>query len=232
MSKKQLAPASKYDVGFGKPPRETQFVKGQSGNPQGRPKGAKNKNPGNQLEKIIMSEAYRTIKVNDESGLVTMPIVQAVARSISIKAAKGDHRSQKLMLDMTRAIEKNDAIRKDTMSAAAITYIKEADYELHRRKLLGVTGPDILPHPDDIFVDPTTGEFTINGPVTFREKEHFEGQYKTKENLQTKLDEVEERLEEDVDDEERADLEELIPTLRQIIQVFEDQLLGWRPKET
>ena len=31
-----------YAVGFGKPPRRTRFCKGQSGNPKGRPRGAKN----------------------------------------------------------------------------------------------------------------------------------------------------------------------------------------------
>ena len=31
-----------YEVGYGKPPRHTRFVKGQSGNPRGRPPGAKN----------------------------------------------------------------------------------------------------------------------------------------------------------------------------------------------
>ena len=31
-----------YEVGYGKPPRHSRFVKGQSGNPRGRPAGAKN----------------------------------------------------------------------------------------------------------------------------------------------------------------------------------------------
>ena len=32
---------SDYEVGYGKPPGHTRFAKGQSGNPRGRPPGAK-----------------------------------------------------------------------------------------------------------------------------------------------------------------------------------------------
>jgi Family of unknown function (DUF5681) len=33
---------SDYEVGYGRPPRRTQFQPGRSGNPQGRPRGSKN----------------------------------------------------------------------------------------------------------------------------------------------------------------------------------------------
>jgi hypothetical protein len=108
MSKKQLEPTDNYEVGYGKPPKQTQFIKGQSGNPKGRPKGAKNKVSNNQLEKIVTSEVFRTIKVNDENGPTDMPMMQAAMRSMCVKAAKGDHRSQKLMIEMIRAVKADD----------------------------------------------------------------------------------------------------------------------------
>lgn len=38
MSKRDNGNTGEYDIGFGKPPERTQFKKGQSGNPKGRPK--------------------------------------------------------------------------------------------------------------------------------------------------------------------------------------------------
>lgn len=92
MSRRQKTIFKKgYDVGYGKPPQETRFKKGASGNPMGRPKGAKNRVVVMQkkLNDIILAEAYRDVEMNDKAGLVTIPVVQAVIRSVAIKAVKG-----------------------------------------------------------------------------------------------------------------------------------------------
>ena len=42
MSDTAIATPSDYAVGYGRPPKEHQFAKGQSGNPTGRVKGSQN----------------------------------------------------------------------------------------------------------------------------------------------------------------------------------------------
>lgn len=59
-------PEAPYEVGYGKPPRRTQFKPGQSGNPRGRPRGQRNlstmlKEALN--EKVTLREGDRTRKV-------------------------------------------------------------------------------------------------------------------------------------------------------------------------
>jgi hypothetical protein len=108
MSKKQLVPLKKYDVGYGKPPKGAQFTTGQSGNPFGRPKGSINRRSKaneERLRDIVLEEAHRKIPVQEDGGLVKISMLQAMLRSMAVKAAKGDSRSQKLMMDIIRMAE-------------------------------------------------------------------------------------------------------------------------------
>lgn len=65
---RNLPARKRYEVGYGKPPVATRFRKGVSGNPRGRPKGARNRRPAlneERLKDIILDEAYRMISVRD-----------------------------------------------------------------------------------------------------------------------------------------------------------------------
>src|SRR6201997_4118848 len=88
-----------YEVGYGKPPRETRFAKGQSGNPRGRPSGAKN-------FKTLLSEALNELVVVTENGgrrKVTKR--RAIITQLVNRSATADFRAIKILLDILREIE-------------------------------------------------------------------------------------------------------------------------------
>jgi hypothetical protein len=90
------------EVGYRKPPRHTQFQKGQSGNPGGRPRQL----PAERLEELALYEAYRTTIVMEDGHATPMPAIQAVLRSQLQSAASGNVRAQRDILAMIRDIER------------------------------------------------------------------------------------------------------------------------------
>ncbi|QDZ03179.1 hypothetical protein FQ775_03060 [Nitratireductor mangrovi] len=168
-----------YEVGYAKPPRSTRFQKGKSGNPHGRPKGSKNKAKlpalhEERLKSIILEEAYRTVAINDANGTVTIPMAQAVVRSLAVNAAKGNQRAQRLFTQILAATETANKQLHDEWLETAITYKTEWEREIERCKRQGIEPPNPLPHPDDIVIDMGTGAVRINGPVTKEQKEAWD----------------------------------------------------------
>ncbi len=72
-----------YDVGYGKPPKQTQFQKGQSGNPKGRPKRSQN------MSTLLYEELGRKIQVTENGQTKTMTARQAMVRRIVNGALSG-----------------------------------------------------------------------------------------------------------------------------------------------
>ncbi len=159
-----------YEIGYAKPPADTRFKAGKSGNPKGRPRGAKNKRPAlndERLKGIILEEAYRNITVRDGHRSVSVPMAQAVVRSMAVNAAKGQHRAQRLFAEMLSSTERQNKALADEWLETAIEYKVEWERELHRRKTLGITHlPPPLPHPDQVKIDMNTGLAHIEGPAT------------------------------------------------------------------
>jgi hypothetical protein len=74
-----------YEVGYGKPPKKSQFRKGQSGNPKGRPKGSKN------LAGLFRSICNERVRITGRYGTAKyMTKLEASITQLVNKAASGD----------------------------------------------------------------------------------------------------------------------------------------------
>jgi hypothetical protein len=102
--KKTAAASTPYKVGYGRPPRHTQFRKGQSGNPGGRPR----RSPRERMKALALQEAYRSIAVKEDGRTVAVPAIQAILRSQVRLAARGNVQAQRAVLAAIEAFEHND----------------------------------------------------------------------------------------------------------------------------
>lgn len=164
---------AEYDVGRGKPPVGTRFAKGVSGNPRGKPKGARNKIPPmneERLKTIVLEEAYRDIKVNDGDRQITLSMAQAVMRSIAVAAAKGQPRAQTLFTTILATVERERRELHERWVEGMIDYKQQWEKELERRKRLGLNLPDPILHPDHVIVDLVAGTAYVKAPMTKEEK--------------------------------------------------------------
>lgn len=171
-------PGSDYDVGYGKPPEASRFRKGRSGNPGGRPKGAKTRNTDlgdDRLKGLILEEAYRGIEIREGDRTLTVPMAKAVIRSVGVSALKGKISAQRLFAELLTEVEAREREQNIAWFSGAVDYKIQWERELDRRQRLGIAHlPDPLPHPDHILIDPRSGTARIVGPATKEEKRLYD----------------------------------------------------------
>jgi Family of unknown function (DUF5681) len=73
-----------YNVGFGKPPKPSQFRKGLSGNPKGRPKGSRN------LATVLERTLKEKVVINENGVRRTVTKLEAAVKQLVNHAASGD----------------------------------------------------------------------------------------------------------------------------------------------
>jgi hypothetical protein len=88
-----------YLVGRGKPPKHTRFTKGQSGNPKGRPKGAKS------FATEILEELDARIRITENGKLRKITKRRAVAKQLVNKSVAGDPKTMPTLLNQIHLSE-------------------------------------------------------------------------------------------------------------------------------
>jgi hypothetical protein len=90
---------SSYNVGYKKPPKDTRFRKGVSGNRNGRPKGKRN-------IATVLTEILEEQIVIDENGLQrTVTKLEAALIKLVNQAASGNPVALRLMTALVRSVD-------------------------------------------------------------------------------------------------------------------------------
>ena len=92
-----------FEVGYGKPPKHTQFAKGKSGNPKGRGKGVRN------FATEIQEELNTRVPITENGIRKKITKRKAVAKQLVNKAAAGDPKAIPVLLNEARQHEAGSA---------------------------------------------------------------------------------------------------------------------------
>jgi hypothetical protein len=106
-------------VGYGKPPASTRFKKGVSGNPKGRPKGSLN------VATVFMKTLREKVVINENGQRRPVTKLEAAVKQLVNKAASGDQRSMRLLVELAR-----DAEAKQSLPGSQEPAISTADQEI------------------------------------------------------------------------------------------------------
>ena len=101
----------KYSVGYRKPPKHTQFKRGQSGNPKGRPKSVKN------LSTDLEEELSEKVLVSEAGQQLTTTKQRAMIKTLFAKALTGDTRSANVLIGLILGLEQTRIAAEEAESA-------------------------------------------------------------------------------------------------------------------
>lgn len=123
------APSAKseesYEVGYGKPPRHAQFQPGQSGNPKGRPKGARGPFA------LLRQELESKVTLRENGRVTTVTKLEAIMKRVVSDTLSGKPSQTRLLFALLHVFEAEDAATPDDRN------LSRSDEELLRNLLKG-----------------------------------------------------------------------------------------------
>jgi hypothetical protein len=158
---------------YRKPPVAHQFKKGTSGNPPGRPRktvqsgfSALGGGIADRLGVMALAEAIRPVTVREGDEVSEIPAMQALIRTMFRAAAQGDTKAGHQLLEVIARAESGRTGTAVEMLQFAHQYKEKYGPIFEQREREGLDPPDVFPHPDDVIIDGTTGEVSIDGPTS------------------------------------------------------------------
>lgn len=119
-------------VGYRRPPRRTRFKPGQSGNPQGRPKGLKS------LSQLVSRELDRRVFLTEEGRRRRVSKREVLAKQITKDALAGNAKARETVFGLDQQVVA-------TMGQVATALMRPSDEvvkaNLIRRLQAAMTGP-------------------------------------------------------------------------------------------
>jgi hypothetical protein len=112
-----------YEVGKGRPPLSTRWKPGQSGNPKGRPKGARN------LVTIFYEALKQRLEIQERGKVRQITALEAIVKKLINEALKGNLKAIEFLLakepEITKKAEPIKKITSDTDAHdAASVYLR------------------------------------------------------------------------------------------------------------
>ena len=115
-----VSPAASPGVGYGRPPIATRFQPGRSGNPLGRPKGARN------LSAVMASTLNEKVPITENGRRRHITKLEAAVKQLVNRAASGEARATQLLFALIAADEaKPPEIKNDRFADADLTVMAE-----------------------------------------------------------------------------------------------------------
>lgn len=93
--------------------------------------------------------------------MIELPAIQAVFRAMGVAAMKGNRFVQKTLADMVARMEAEHHASRMELFGAMAEYKHDWGKEIERCRKAGIPEPEPIPHPDDIILDPATGNVRI-----------------------------------------------------------------------
>jgi hypothetical protein len=117
-------------------------------------------------------------------------------------------RAQQSYLSLVIGAEADRRMATMEMMKAALEYKHQWVEELAERARTGATGPEPYPHPDDVIIDPKTGEVRFEGPASEEQHAAQEWLREKRPDFHQRLRQIEEELKSDPENSELREEQE------------------------